>query len=211
MDVSNISVNVHSSICIDVGKKIYIDPFEIENKTSDADYIFVTHDHYDHYSPKDISKLLKSDTTIVIPQPMEKKAIKEFSEKKIIAVAPGKNYEIEGLSFETVAAYNVLKPFHSKKAGWVGYVINIEGKRIYIAGDTDIIKEAELVKCDIALVPIGGFYTMNYKEAAKLINQIRPSYAIPVHYGKLAGKPEDGENFKKLVDRDINVELKLDF
>ena len=211
MDVSNISVNVHSSICIDVGKKIYIDPFEIEGKTFDADYIFVTHDHYDHYSPKDISKIIKNDTKIIIPQPMEKKVSKDFPDTELITVIPGRGYETKDFSFETVAAYNVLKPFHSKKAGWVGYILNIDGKKIYIAGDTDVTNEAEQVKCDIAMVPIGGFYTMNYKDAAKLINKIRPAYAIPVHYGKLTGKPEDREKFKELVDNDIKVELKIMF
>ncbi len=105
--------------------------------------------------------------------------------------------------------YNKLKPFHPKKAGWCGYIINVSGNRIYIAGDIDDIDEAFAVSCDIAMVPIGGFYTMNYKEAAGLINKIKPKVAIPTHYGKVVGKVSYGEDFKKLVDDGIQVSLKL--
>ncbi|MBR6402497.1 MAG: MBL fold metallo-hydrolase [Eubacterium sp.] len=211
MDISSITVNTHSSIRIDIGKIIYFDPFEIDGSVGDADYIFITHDHYDHYSPEDVKKILKSDTVLVVPQPMRKKVDKNTPVENIIEVIQGQTYETADFTFETVPAYNVLKPFHSKNAGWVGYVLNIDGKRIYVAGDMDATKEAEQVKCDIALIPIGGFYTMNPKDAAGLINKIKPEYAIPTHYGKLVGKPEDGETFKKLVDDDIKVEIKLVF
>ena len=211
MDISSITVNTHSSIRIDIGKIIYFDPFEIDGSVGDADYIFITHDHYDHYSPEDVKKILKSDTVLVVPQPMRKKVDKNTPVENIIEVIQGQTYETADFTFETVPAYNVLKPFHSKNAGWVGYVLNIDGKRIYVAGDMDATKEAEQVKCDIALIPIGGFYTMNPKDVAGLINKIKPEYAIPTHYGKLVGKPEDGETFKKLVDDDIKVEIKLVF
>ena len=126
-------------------------------------------------------------------------------------VEPGKSYEVNGISFETVAMYNKLKPFHPKKAGWCGYIIEVAGTRIYIAGDIDNIDEAKAVKCDVAMIPIGGFYTMNYKEGADLINTMKPKAAIPTHYGTAVGSPSDGENFAKLVDKDIQVEIKLSF
>ena len=211
MDVTNITVNAHSSIRIDSGKIIYFDPFEIDGNVGDADYIFITHDHYDHYSPEDVKKVLKSDTVLVVPQPMRKKVDKNTPVENIIEVSQGQTYETADFTFETVPAYNVLKPFHSKNAGWVGYILTIDGKRVYVAGDMDVTKEAEQVKCDIALIPIGGFYTMNPKDAAGLINTIKPEYAIPTHYGKLVGKPEDGETFRNLVNDDIKVELKLVF
>ena len=211
MDISSITVHAHSSIRIDSGKIIYFDPFEIDGNVGDADYIFITHDHYDHYSPEDVKKVLKTDTVLVVPQPMRKKVDKNTPVENIIEVAQGQTYETADFTFETVPAYNVLKPFHSKNAGWVGYILTIDGKRVYVAGDMDVTKEAEQVKCDIALIPIGGFYTMNPKDAAGLINTIKPEYAIPTHYGKLVGKPEDGETFRNLVDDDIKVELKLVF
>ena len=74
----------------------------------------------------------------------------------------------------------------------MGYLLHIEGKRIYIAGDMDVTKEAKAVKCDVAMIPIGGFYTMDAKQAAELVNTIQPEVAIPVHYGRFVGKPADG-------------------
>ena len=209
MDVSKITVNAQNSIRIDAGKIIYLDPFEIKEAKKDADYIFITHDHYDHFSPESIEKIAKPDTIFIAPQPMEKQVKKITSSENIISVLPDQAYETADFTFETVKAYNVMKPFHSKNAGWVGYILIIEGERIYIAGDTDVNEDIQKVKCDIALIPIGGFYTMNYKDAAKLINLIRPKLAIPTHYGKVVGKPTDGEDFKKLVDSDIKVEIKL--
>ncbi len=210
MDVSFITVNSNNSVRIELdGKIIYVDPYEIEGSPQDADYIFVTHDHYDHFSLDDINKILKRETAFIVPMPMDKKVRKNTAAGINYPVVPGKSYEVNGLSFETVAMYNKLKPFHPKKAGWCGYIINVSGNRIYIAGDIDDIDEAFAVSCDIAMVPIGGFYTMNYKEAAGLINKIKPKVAIPTHYGKVVGKVSYGEDFKKLVDDGIQVSLKL--
>ena len=210
MDVSFITVNSNNSVRIELdGKIIYVDPYEIEGSPEDADYIFLTHDHYDHFSLDDINKILKRETAFIVPMPMDKKVRKNTAAGINYPVVPGKSYEVNGLSFETVAMYNKLKPFHPKKAGWCGYIINVSGNRIYIAGDIDDIDEAFAVSCDIAMVPIGGFYTMNYKEAAGLINKIKPKVAIPTHYGKVVGKVSYGEDFKKLVDDGIQVSLKL--
>ena len=126
---------------------------------------------------------------------------------KVVAVKPGSHYEVDGLEMDTVASYNLLRPFHPKSAGWVGYILLVEGKRIYIAGDTDATKEAKAVKCDVAMVPIGGTYTMKAKSAAELINEIRPEIAIPVHYGSIVGSPEDGKMFADLVKPPVKVQL----
>ena len=209
MEISNITVNAQNSIRIDMGKIIYIDPFQIEGEPGDADYIFLTHDHYDHYSLDDINKVLQYETVFVVPEPMDIKLRKNTYAGRNLPVKPDNKYETEDFSFETVPAYNLLKPFHPKKAGWVGYILDIDGTRIYIAGDTDATKEAKNVRCDIALIPIGGTYTMNFKEAAKLLNEIRPEYAIPTHSGTLVGKESDGEGFRNLVDDGIKVVLKL--
>ena len=123
----------------------------------------------------------------------------------------GESLDINGLHLETVPAYNIMKPFHSKGAGWVGYIIETDGKRIYIAGDTDATNEAKAVKCDIAMVPVGGTYTMDTKAAAALVNEIRPEVAIPVHYGNIVGSPRDGEVFASLVKEPVKVEQKIRF
>jgi L-ascorbate metabolism protein UlaG (beta-lactamase superfamily) len=209
----NIEVFTQSSIRIKDGSRtIYIDPFQMREEPKDADYILITHDHYDHFSPEDIAKVSCSNTVLIVPERMLETA-KQVSDlvEKIVAVKPGVYCEVTGLELETIPAYNILKPFHPKNAGWVGYILRIDGKRIYIAGDTDDTKECKAVRCDIALVPIGGTYTMDAKKAAELINTIRPEVAIPTHYGSIVGKPGDGETFAKYVKPPIRVEFKISF
>lgn len=209
----NIEVFTQNSIRIRTGAGIvYIDPFQMKEEPKDADFVFITHDHYDHFSPDDIGKVSKADTVLVVPEKMAGKA-REVSgiAGKIETVKPGVYREIGGLEFETTPAYNSLKPFHPKSAGWVGYILRVDGQRIYIAGDTDATKEARAVKCDVALVPIGGTYTMDAKKAAELINEIRPGVAIPVHYGNIVGKPGDGDIFAEHVKDPVKVEFKIAF
>ena len=201
--LKNIEINCHSSIKITKGIIIYIDPFRINEEKHDADLILITHDHYDHYSPEDIKKVIKEDTIIVAP-----KTIKELNNKEnIIFVEPNKTYNIKGYKIVTIPAYNINKHFHPKENNWVGYIIEMEDLKYYIAGDTDITPENKQVECDVALIPIGGTYTMDYKEASELINIIRPKIAIPTHYGSIVGDITDGEKFEKLVDNTIDVQI----
>ena len=183
--LENIELLCHSSIRINKEKIIYIDPYKIEKDYNDADLIFVTHDHYDHYSEEDIDKVKKEDTVIIAPEELLTKLLRKgFRQDHIITVEPNKEYITEGIKFETVPAYNTNKQFHPKENEWVGYIIEIKGIRYYIAGDTDITEENKKVKCDVAFVPVGGTYTMDFKEAAYLINEIKPKIAIPTHYEK---------------------------
>ena len=209
--VDNIKVFTHSSIRVQSRDKvIYADPFEMKQAPHDADIILITHDHYDHFSPNDISKVAKPETVLVVPEKMAKKAGDAKSlVSRIETVPQGASIDVDGLKIETVPAYNTLKPFHMKSAGWVGYIFEADGKRVYIAGDTDATKEAKAVKCDIALVPIGGHYTMDYKDAAAVVNAIKPEVAIPTHYGSIVGSTEDGNKFTELVDDSIKVEIKI--
>ena len=211
--VDSIEVNTQNSIRIAsrVGV-IYVDPLEISDDRHDADYILITHDHYDHFSPEDIRKVAKADSILVVPEKMAVKA-QEVADAvgRIESVKPAVYREVNGLEFETVPAYNTLKPFHPKSAEWVGYILRIDGKRIYIAGDTDATKEAKAVKCDVALVPIGGTYTIDAKKAAELVNTIRPDIAVPVHYGSIVGKPSDGDEFAENVKSPVKVVFKIQF
>ena len=208
--VDKIDVFKQNSIRIksDVGT-IYIDPFKIDDETHDADFILITHDHYDHFSSEDIAKVKKDTTVLVVPEKMEAKAVIESGIKEIETVKPGTYHEIGNLELETIPMYNILKPFHPKAAGWVGYILKINGKRIYIAGDTDATKEAKEVICDIALVPIGGTYTMDAKKAAELVNEINPEVAIPTHYGSIVGKLSDAKVFAANVKDSIKVVEKI--
>lgn len=206
--LEDITVLCHSSIKINKEKVIYIDPFKIDKNYNDADMIFITHDHYDHYSEEDIDKVKKEDTVIIVPEELLTKVLRKgFRQDYIITVEPNKNYMVGGLKFETVPAYNTNKQFHPKENEWVGYIIEIKGIRYYIAGDTDITEENKKVKCDVAFVPVGGTYTMDFKEAANLINEIQPKIAVPIHYGSVVGTKQDAIDFSKLLNPKIECKI----
>ena len=202
--LDNIEVLYHSSIRIDKEKIIYIDPFKIDKNYNDADIIFITHDHYDHYSEEDIDKVINENTTIIIPEELLTKLLRKgINKNAIITVEPNKNYMVQGIKFETIPAYNANKTFHPKENGWIGYIIIINGIRYYIAGDTDITEENRKVRCDVAFVPVGGIYTMDFKEASSLINEINPKIAVPIHYGSVVGTEQDAIDFVRLLHPEI--------
>ena len=198
----------HSSIRIARTQTIYIDPFKIEKKYNDADFIFITHSHFDHFSPEDIKKVISEKTRVItVPETKQKLMELGFVEQEIVIVKPNSKYEVNGLIFDTVSAYNVKKDFHPKKNNWVGYNIYTGGFWYYIAGDTDNIKEAQKVKCDVAFLPVGGTYTMDYKEAADLANKIMPKVAIPIHYGSIVGTRKDATMFASALNPQIDCEI----
>ena len=206
--LENIQVLTHSSIKISKNKIIYVDPFNIEKNYNDADIIFITHSHYDHYSEKDIEKVRKENTFFVVPEDVKIELLhKGISNNKIESVKPNQTGEILGIKFEAISAYNVNKKFHPKENNWLGYIIEIDGTRYYIAGDTDINEDNLKVKCDVCFVPVGGTYTMDYKEAAQFVNQIKPKIAVPIHYGSIVGTMQDAEQFISLLDENIKGEI----
>ena len=201
-----VEVLCHSSIKIEDGVVIYIDPFKVNKEYHDADYIFFTHSHYDHFSPEDIEKVRKQTTKLIVTEDIQEKAKELFGNQSVYAVEPNKEYNIGGLSFKTTYAYNVHKAFHPKENRWVGYILKVNHKTYYIAGDTDNIEEIQGLECDEAFIPIGGTYTMDYQEAAKLANTIKAKVVIPTHYGCIVGDKEDAIKFKELVK---NKEVKI--
>ena len=202
--LENIEVLYHSSIKISKNKVIYIDPFKIDKNYNDADIVFITHDHFDHYSEEDIDKVINENTTIIIPEELLTKILRKgINKNAVITVESNKEYMVQGIKFETIPAYNTNKTFHPKENDWVGYIITLDGIRYYIAGDTDITEENRKVKCDVAFVPVGGTYTMDFKEAAQLINEIQPKIAVPIHYGSVVGTKQDATDFIKLLHPSI--------
>lgn len=207
--MENISINCHSSIKFFKDKIIYIDPFRIKNEIHDADLILCTHTHYDHFSEEDILKIKKENTKIGITKDGKELAIKlGFKEEDVFIVKPNEEYNICDVNIKTVNSYNEKKKFHPKENEWVGYILNINNTKYYIAGDTDITKESKKVKCDVAFLPIGGTYTMDATEAALLANEIRPKIVVPIHYGEIVGEKEDVIEFKNILNSSIEcIEL----
>ena len=208
--LNGIEVLCHSSIRKGRKKIIYFDPFNVKKNFNDADVIFVTHDHYDHYDEESIDKVKKRNTKIIIPVSLLEKAEKKFSKEDIITVEPNKNYEVLGIKFETIRAYNNEKNFHPKDKNWVGYLVNIDDVKYYIMGDTDDTLDARKVKCDVAFVPIGGIYTMNKEEAVEYINYIKPLVAVPIHYGMVSGTNDDAEYFLNNIDEQVIGRILID-
>lgn len=203
-----ISINTHSSIKLSGQKTVYADPFGITDEKHDADIILITHSHFDHFSPEDIEKIKKEETVLVLPLSCagdcEKSGIKA---ENTVFMRAGEKKEICGVEIAAFPAYNKNKPFHPAVNGWLGFVVNTDGERVYIAGDTDALSENENIVCDTAIVPVGGKYTMDFREAAGFINRLSPKKAIPSHYGSIAGNKEDGKSFAALIDGKISVDI----
>ena len=198
----NIEVIHHASIKLTGDKVIYFDPYKIEDEIHDADYIFITHDHYDHYDEESIKKVKKDTTKIIVPLCLKNK-------EHNLLIEGYRMYEIDGIKFNTIPAYNINKDFHPRDKYYIGYNIFLDGKYYYIMGDTDVTDEALQVKSDVCFVPIGGTFTMDYVEAANYINETKPSLVIPIHYGMLTGDKSLGEKFKNLINKEIKVELEI--
>jgi len=189
----------HDAFRIDGPPTVYFDPYELSSPQPKADLILITHDHGDHCSPADVAKI-QDDATIIVT--ISAAATKLGGNIQI--VKPGDRIAAKGIEVEAVPAYNVNKfrspgtPFHPKESGHVGFVITIDGQRIYHAGDTDHIPEmAQLGEIDIALLPVSGLYVMTADEAAEAAGTIRPKIAIPMHVGREIGSMESVHIFKE--------------
>jgi L-ascorbate metabolism protein UlaG (beta-lactamase superfamily) len=191
----------HDAIRIDAGVTVYFDPFKIGPGPL-ADIIFISHDHYDHCSPEDLAKIQGPDTVIVTAESCRNKV-----SGKVEIVAPGDSLIVKDIPVQAVASYNINKKFHPKNNRWLGFVIEIDGVRIYHAGDTDMIEEMGNIKTDIALLPVSGTYVMTAEEAAEAALVIKPSVAIPMHYGTIVGNVSDAERFSKLLKGKIPVKI----
>jgi len=179
---------------------IYIDPWKLKESPGDATLVFVSHSHHDHYSAEDIAKVSGQDTKLIASADVVTK------EKAGEAIMPGLMVELESVRVRGVAAYNPNKQFHPKANNWVGFIIEIGSKRIYYAGDTDLTEEMKALKdIDIALLPVGGTYTMNAEEAAEAAKHIKPKQAIPYHWGDIVGSRSDAERFAELAECEVKV------
>jgi L-ascorbate metabolism protein UlaG (beta-lactamase superfamily) len=194
----------HASFMVETGEKtVYIDPYEIRGKKP-ADFIIITHNHPDHLSLADIKKITHRNTLIICTQASADK-LRAYNMK---TVKPGDEFTLGVIKCGAVSAYNKNKLFHQKKDGNAGFIIEISGARTYFGGDTDFIPEMKNMKnIDIAIVPVGGFYTMEANEAAEAIQAIKPKIAVPMHFGYQIGAKKDGDLFKKMAGKYTRVEI----
>ena len=203
-DIENISINCQSSIKISDGLTIYFDPYDIKEKVSNADYIFITHPHWDHLDIDSINNIANEKTIIVGPSSVIEKLDKSFN---LLEVEPNKTYNLDNITFKTVPSYNIGRDYHPKDVRYVGYLLILNDITYYIPGDTDVIEELKELNADVIFLPVGGTYTMNREEAVELANTIKPKYAIPIHYGLAVGSREDAKYFVDNLNKEINSKI----
>lgn len=201
----------HDGFKLKKSKVIYIDPYQLKSAVEPADVVCVTHEHFDHLSVEDLKKVVTSHTTVVTIAACQE-AVTALRPKTVRVVKPGDRLEVEGITIEAVPAYNTSKfrapgkPFHPQEDAKVGFILGIDGIRVYHAGDTDAIPEmAKAAGVDVALLPVSGTYVMTAAEAVQAWNAIRPKLAIPMHYGAIVGAAADAEAFKKGVTGRVEV------
>ncbi len=184
----------HASFCLTSEKVVYVDPWELTAAAPpQADIIIITHGHSDHCSPGDVAKISGPQTTVLAPVDCAHQL-----GGQVQTITPGQELTVQGVAIETVQAYNLDKSFHPEEASYVGYVVTLDGVRIYHAGDTDLTEQVAGVRADVALLPVDGEFNMTAEQAADAANTIKPKVAVPMHWGRITGSHEDAERFQRL-------------
>ncbi len=189
----------HDGFVIHGSRTVVFDPFQIEDGPT-ADVVLITHDHYDHCSPEDVQKVSGEHTVIVT----EKDSAKKLS-GDVRVLSPGETLSVGEIKIEAVAAYNQNKQFHPKENGWLGFIVEMDGMRIYHAGDTDLIPEMKGMAVNIALLPVSGTYVMTAEEAVEAALDVAPDVAIPMHFGAIVGDRSDAETFRDRLKGKVEV------
>ena len=204
----NLKRIAHDCFLVSDGKiNVYFDPFRVEGELPKADYIFVTHEHFDHFSLNDIKKIIK-DSTVLFMNKMTHKELDKKLPNKVVVVEPMESLDYEGMHIEGFPAYNTNKfrepgkVFHPKEDKKLGFIVTVSGVKIYHTGDSDHIPEMGSLKdkgIDILLIPVSGTYVMTAEEATEAAFVIAPAVSIPMHYGAIVGDVSNAERFRKIL------------
>lgn len=205
--IENIHWLGHDSFRLDGSSTVYIDPWKLAADAPPADLILITHDHYDHFSPDDIARLSTPRTTLIGPASVTAK----IDGVAAVTLSAGETATVGGVTVAAVPAYNIDKfrqpgeVFHPRVAGGLGYIVELDGRSIYHAGDTDAIPEMRDVRCDVALLPVSGTYVMTAEEAAEACRMISAAAVVPMHYGDIVGTAADAARFEGLCGVPVTV------
>jgi L-ascorbate metabolism protein UlaG (beta-lactamase superfamily) len=189
----------HASFRLELGSVIYLDPWKLTHPKP-ADLILITHGHRDHLSPDDVARISQPGTVLVCPPSCADKL-----HGNVRTMQPGDHMQVGAVAIEAVPSYNTNKPNHPQSAGNLGYIVEAQGKRFYHAGDTDLIPEMVDIRCDVALLPMGGTYTMNAEEAAQAAGRLVTRMVVPMHWGDIVGTQADVERLRQLMPSGIEL------
>jgi L-ascorbate metabolism protein UlaG (beta-lactamase superfamily) len=205
--IENIHWLGHDSFRLDGSRTVYIDPWKLSAGAPPADLILITHEHYDHFSPDDIARVATPRTTLIGPASVTA----QVDGVATVTLSAGETATVSGVIVTAVAAYNIDKfrepgeVFHPPAAGGLGYVVELDGRRVYHAGDTDAIPEMRDVRCDVALLPVSGTYVMTAEEAAQACRMISATAVAPMHFGDIVGTDADAVRFQGLCEIPVTV------
>lgn len=205
---TQINVFAQNSIVLRGISVLYFDPFHIPEDFHDADFVLITHPHWDHFSLVDLLKVRKEDTCFIVPKEVLEELLDiGVPEDQILVVKPNETYHFGSMKLHTVPAYNKKKEHHPKEKDWMGYVVTLDELTYYVAGDTDALGENDAIEADVIFLPVGGTYTMDALEASAFANKIKPKLAIPTHYLTVVGSLEDAKQFCALLDQEIDSKI----
>jgi len=185
----------HASFRLDGPPTVYFDPTSTGDEVIPADVILISHEHSDHYAPATLRQISTAQTVILTNERVAAELAGAQVEGELRVMRAGDKETLGEIQVEAVPAYNLTKSFHPREAGGLGFVVTWGGERLYFAGDTDHIPEMAEIECDVALLPIGGHYTMDVEEAAQAAAAIAPRVAVPMHE-----RSADPEQFRSLCD-----------
>jgi len=205
----------HAGFLVKNSKVIYIDPYKIREGLPKADIVLLTHSHYDHCSFADLEKVVQDGTRIIMPADCQSKIARFKSKINMEVIEPGQEMDFGDIQISAIPSYNLDKHFHPKEEGWVGYVLKMHNVVVYHSGDSDLIPEMQKLtgykqpgKDFVALLPIGGRFTMNVEEAVEAAKLIKPTLAIPMHWGSIVGSEDDAREFKEICEENkIHCEI----
>ena len=181
------------------GFEIHVDPQRVTERSA-ADFVLLTHPHYDNFSEADIARVRKPGTILVAPASM-KKQIADADH----LMRPGDMLQLEGFDVLATPAYNVDKKFHTPEQGWLGYVFTVGGVTYYHAGDTDFLPSMFGIRCDVAFLPCGGHYTMGVEDAAKAAVACGARIVVPIHWGEPHGTLDEVSRLGDLFSGEVRI------
>jgi len=197
----------HDSFRLDCSSTVYIDPWKLAAGSPPADLILITHEHHDHFDVSDIA-LIGAETTQVVGPASVTGSLPDMT---TITVSAGQTVTVGTVTITAVPAYNIDKRrpsgelCHPPEAGGLGYVVELDGRRVYHAGDTDAIPEMRAVRCDVALLPVSGTYVMTAEEAAQACGMLTAGMVVPVHWGEHVGTEDDAKRFASLCGTPVTI------